>query len=1081
MVKEKIKLYGYQEESTSFVLSNIDKKHVLLAAAPNAGKTFMASFIIKKLIMNGSRILCSVHGTNILKRQFYDSVCNILGIENVSIYDTSDLSLYNPNKPVQVMIYQNTLQMKECVDKYGKFDYLVVDEAHKFYSTDSMMEISKDYVSGNHLLLTGSPATFKKDISDGFMVGKYISASLIESVKSGQYDKDIVLDIVSNDVHLTIDDYSSDGEVTKKSQRKLTNNKAVLESVLINDFGKYIIYVKGITQAGEIKTHLKSKGITTLTSNSETDSDSTNITLFKNNYSGVDNVVLIVVGRATEGFDDPNVSILDMTYTKNLDALYQRYSRAIRNRTDAKFKKYVKVVPNNGNSADVYVHIMTAVLMLLKQEHYENFNGRNFSIPTFKPDVIKKPKKGVGSVKSYTIKKKHVTKDIKDNTIIIKSKNKPVSVEELVGNKDFNVTVKVDGKDYEITTDDYNDWTTKLDGKKYEVNIQKSNDKVDDCLLMETSLYSGSFFDTKDDLYGLITRYATNKLSDVLRQVGNDYATEEEHIQFIKENNITSSHKYSELYKSSKLNLHSSPWRETMYGNGSEKDYFESIWGGYDTDEEHINFIKENEIINSEKYNKQYKKSKLNLYSHPWGKYGNGSAKDYFESIWGEYVTNEETFKICIANELTSMGKYSDYRNKNKDLNLISSPWQKTNESQSEFFKRVKEALCINDEFISPEEIFKICVDNKLTSNSKTGDNSYFKYRKNNPELNLSSNPYKRHEKTNTEKEYFELVKESLGINLLSPEETFKICVDNRLTSEPKYKKYKHKSNYKNLSPNPWKKNNESSANYFNRVKDKLGLTLISPEETFKICIDNNLIDGSKYKKYRIGNKNLNLRSHPWDVNKQSISRYFSLVKDYIKNNPKKTRDYKPAYLGEFSEMNKKWNTSNSKTTHDRLKEDKSEWVKYHKLYSDSRKKWDSIPYKEIAKIINNRPEWLVGDFGCGENLLKNEITNKVLSFDHISIDDSVTSCDLTNIPLEDSKLDVVVFSLSLMGTNYKEYFKEAYRTLKPMGMVIISEPSNRWKDNEGKLKELLEESGFNISGDIKHKDRFIYVTAIKL
>ena len=179
--------------------------------------------------------------------------------------------------------------------------------------------------------------------------------------------------------------------------------------------------------------------------------------------------------------------------------------------------------------------------------------------------------------------------------------------------------------------------------------------------------------------------------------------------------------------------------------------------------------------------------------------------------------------------------------------------------------------------------------------------------------------------------------------------------------------------------------------------------------------------------------------------------------------------------------MNKKWNTSNSKTTHDRLKEDKSEWVKYHKLYSDSRKKWDSIPYKEIAKIINNRPEWLVGDFGCGENLLKNEITNKVLSFDHISIDDSVTSCDLTNIPLEDSKLDVVVFSLSLMGTNYKEYFKEAYRTLKPMGMVIISEPSNRWKDNEGKLKELLEESGFNISGDIKHKDRFIYVTAIKL
>jgi ubiquinone/menaquinone biosynthesis C-methylase UbiE len=67
------------------------------------------------------------------------------------------------------------------------------------------------------------------------------------------------------------------------------------------------------------------------------------------------------------------------------------------------------------------------------------------------------------------------------------------------------------------------------------------------------------------------------------------------------------------------------------------------------------------------------------------------------------------------------------------------------------------------------------------------------------------------------------------------------------------------------------------------------------------------------------------------------------------------------------------------------------------------------------------------------------------------------------------------------MGTNYKEYFKEAYRTLKPMGMVIIAEPSNRWKDRDEELKSLLIEEGFNISGDIKHTDKFIYVTAIKL
>ena len=66
------------------------------------------------------------------------------------------------------------------------------------------------------------------------------------------------------------------------------------------------------------------------------------------------------------------------------------------------------------------------------------------------------------------------------------------------------------------------------------------------------------------------------------------------------------------------------------------------------------------------------------------------------------------------------------------------------------------------------------------------------------------------------------------------------------------------------------------------------------------------------------------------------------------------------------------------------------------------------------------------------------------------------------------------------MGTNYTEYFKEAYRTLKTYGSLLISEPSTRWEDKEDNLKEMLEEAWFKIIGDIKHSDRFIYVDAIK-
>lgn len=39
--------------------------------------------------------------------------------------------------------------------------------------------------------------------------------------------------------------------------------------------------------------------------------------------------------------------------------------------------------------------------------------------------------------------------------------------------------------------------------------------------------------------------------------------------------------------------------------------------------------------------------------------------------------------------------------------------------------------------------------------------------------------------------------------------------------------------------------------------------------------------------------------------------------------------------------------------------------------------------------------------------------------------------------PLDSSSVDVAVFCLSLMGTNYQSYLKESYRVLKP-GFVFF-------------------------------------------
>ena len=59
--------------------------------------------------------------------------------------------------------------------------------------------------------------------------------------------------------------------------------------------------------------------------------------------------------------------------------------------------------------------------------------------------------------------------------------------------------------------------------------------------------------------------------------------------------------------------------------------------------------------------------------------------------------------------------------------------------------------------------------------------------------------------------------------------------------------------------------------------------------------------------------------------------------------NPKQI-EYKRRELGNFSELNRRWSVSNSKTIKERLTKDKREWEYYHTLYREKRKEWNEIP-----------------------------------------------------------------------------------------------------------------------------------------
>ena len=184
--------------------------------------------------------------------------------------------------------------------------------------------------------------------------------------------------------------------------------------------------------------------------------------------------------------------------------------------------------------------------------------------------------------------------------------------------------------------------------------------------------------------------------------------------------------------------------------------------------------------------------------------------------------------------------------------------------------------------------------------------------------------------------------------------------------------------------------------------------------------------------------------------------------------------------LGDFSEINKSWSVSRSSNTQSRLSKNPSEWYYYHSLYRERRKQWSEIPYIEISKKIKDREDWVVADLGCGENLLSKEITNKVYAFDYVGIDNSVIECDISNIPLENNKVDVSVFCLSLMGSNYIEYLNEGHRILKPYGNMFIVEPQKKWENNSDKLINQIESIGMKVVESYT-SSRFLYIQCLKI
>lgn len=182
------------------------------------------------------------------------------------------------------------------------------------------------------------------------------------------------------------------------------------------------------------------------------------------------------------------------------------------------------------------------------------------------------------------------------------------------------------------------------------------------------------------------------------------------------------------------------------------------------------------------------------------------------------------------------------------------------------------------------------------------------------------------------------------------------------------------------------------------------------------------------------------------------------------------------------------------------LLRDRPTFLDYHTGYRQQLVQWPMNPNQLIVecllgdrrgKFMNNKgkclpghipPNWVIADMGCGDAQIAAALQPKgytVHSFDFCALNERVTEADAAHVPLERESVDICIFSLSLMATDYEKCLMEAFRILKPRRLLKIVEVRSRIP-HPRRFAAMVESIGFTLDYNDVAGDYFAVFDLVK-